>query len=287
MRQRKITLAVLIILFVLPVTILAQRKRGMQFAIAGDIGFTGGAGGAMFRNQVLLNDNNIAFGKIAPDYSYGGLGSFSYMANRPAFVFFTIGGEIISNTAIQHINDIDAIGDRTNVYKKSINYKSTDILILGKVTCFFGSNAERPVYFEGGVKYSKLKAVKEDNSMDHPDYYLHTDGYDPAEKYNDNYRSLVMGVGHYGDFVSIGLRGSYALDDVTNGIDFMINDGAYDNAAINTNYATEYSEYRKTGLFTIELHITVTLSFIEIGKASCGSYYTRLFPLYKNCEYYW
>ncbi|MBN1183828.1 MAG: hypothetical protein JXB49_16165 [Bacteroidales bacterium] len=287
MIHKKVYLIVFIIVIIFPSSLLAQRKRGAQYAIVGDIGLIGGAGISVFNNAAIKRDQFISYEKLDPDYSFGALASLSFVGAQPAFTLFTVSGEVISNTAIQFLNEIDTDGEGSLYYDKTINYNTIDLLGLGKITCFFGDNADKPVYFEGGLKISSLKRVKESNTIDDANFYSNTDGYDPSQKFKESYQSLVFGIGRYGDYVSVGLRFSYALDDITNGTDFMINDGLYNNTAINPNYLANYNDYSETNQFSIEFHLALTLSIFELGKASCGSMFLRPFPCYKNCEYYW
>ena len=287
MIHKKICLIICIIALITPTSLNAQKRRGAQYAIVGDIGFSGGAGVSILSNSAVSSDKYITYERLDPDFSYGGLGSLSFVGNQPAFMVFTVSGEYVINSAVQFLNKINADGEGAIQYDKTINYQTSDLLALGKITYFFGKDADKPVYFEGGLKISTLRKVKETNTIDRPEFYLNTTGYDPAEKYNDSYQSLVFGFGRYGDYVSVGLRFSYALDDITNGKDFIINDGVYDNTAMNPNFTANYPDYSKTGYFCAEFHLALTLSVFEIGKASCGSMFLRPFPCYKNCEYYW
>ena len=141
-------------------------------------------------------------------------------------------------------------------------YTKTTTFVARELAVFLRYTGDYGFYAEFGPKITSLDSIVEDNSV--TGNFFPTDNL--SEKYNMKYKSLILGVGFSAMrtqrvTITLGVRGSYSLDDVTLDDYSIMNDGIY---------VPDYLPIAETRPFSLQIMAELNYFFAFWGDASCG-----------------
>jgi hypothetical protein len=229
---------------------IAQRHGGNGEVKWLSLAIKGGYGGTLFFNQDVMNDQNVSTNFLSPSYSYGGRFGLTYGDH------FGLNVEPLMSGFSQEYS----INNGTQPYIKKQKFSSFDLFVSLRYISDYG------FYAEIGPQFSTLKTASVENDIEG----AFTDE-NPLNEYKTNfaekYTNIAAGIGFAainGDRLQlfVGIRGSYAIGNFEENLDFyVLNDGVY-NPGINFT--------AKTSPFTLKLMLELNYFFAFWGDASCG-----------------
>lgn len=281
--KKNILITVLIAIFALSNAFSQMQsiKRGPKYAFDFDLSPKISAGAASLNNLNIVNDANVTKDPFGLTYAYGGKFGITYISASPRYVFFSIYADYMMNTANQLYTLNDFSSGSAEPYTKTITTKGTQMNYMLRITGFTGKYHESGKYLEFGLRNNVNQVVSEKWNL----AALGTTTI-PDVKYNPTYKSVVIGLGFFGNYTNIGLRTSFSLDDICIDPYNPVSDGIYSSSNA-TDYSAAFATYAPTKLFTLELVLEINLYFLEIGTASCGALAMTGFPMFINHEYIW
>jgi len=246
--MKKITILILLLLFTSVIYSQKRSKKRGSVVKWLSLELKGGYGNSILLNTAPILDENVTVDFINTAYSYGGRFGITYGNN------LSLSLEALSSAFSQNYD----INDETNVYLKTQEFKSLDILALIRYTSDYG------FYFEAGPKFSTLKSASVKNS----EIFNFTNENNYIDNFSEKYTSIAAGMG-FAIFrtdrlnVNLGLRGSYAITDFIKNADFYaLNDGVY--------RPDISSGTTPTNHLSVKFMLGINYFFGFWGDASCG-----------------
>jgi hypothetical protein len=243
----------MIISAVISQNIDAQRRTQTikWFSIAAKVGY----GNSVLLNVNNIEDKNISFNYLTPSLSYGGRLTFSY-GDKIGF-----GADVLYTSFGQQYT----INNNDDIYDKEIKIKSLDVLP------FFRFTGEKGAYLELGGKFSTVKSITVENSIDNS-MFRPTDNI--SDYYAPKFTSLVLGFGlavykNERLDVNLGARFAYSFTDFTPGYDYNVADDGY--------YLPSKDILTPTNPLSIQGILEVNYYFAFWGDATCGKGRLMLF----------
>ncbi len=197
---RKIIILVMFFHITSQFTASAQKKRGRQYRIGTEVGMTGSFGLASLSNKNISLDNNVSSTYSSFEKHYGGRFSISRIAKKPFSSLISIYGEYLFNDFKKNYN-ITLNSPLVDSYNKEQSYQLVDYIFAFRYIYLFGNYFEKPIYFDVGVSLSNLKTITENNSIENDLFYSNNSNNLFQNNYNQNIKSIILGVGMYKRFL--------------------------------------------------------------------------------------
>ncbi len=241
---------ILVITFAVLFSFGTQAQRPKSVIKWFSIGLKGGYGNSILINSDVSGDENISMNYLTPSYFYGGRLTFTYGDK------LGLGIEYNQSSFGQKYD----IKNDAQLYNKNLKLKSRDLLI------FLRLSGESGVYLEIGPKFSTLKSVSVENSVD--DSFVSDNNF--MDYYAPKYTGLMFGAGlslvRTERFQAhLGFRSSYVFSDILaehSDNAYILNDGVYRPSYLPAN--------AKTTPFSLQFVLEAEYFFAFWGDAKCG-----------------
>jgi hypothetical protein len=262
-------------------------QKGHQYQVGMELGGYYSPGLTFMKSSTMSADPQLTYSSSNYAGSFGGRIGLQYIAKDPSFITFGLAYELGQSSVGMDISKMDLSASSIATYSKKLNGKIFQQSLLIQVTPHLGSYGQVPLYIEGGLQFNTVTKMQETNSIDNADFKIHQVGYQIKDEYRPFAKNILDGAGMESGLFRLGIRFSFPLDAITKDGYLPVQDGVYDLALNNPNYAGSYRKISGLKLTGIQLTLQIHFLAVAAGRCDLGKKGFQAFPLKFRESYFW